>query len=58
MELGTSVDTFLSLVRAGLWENCDKFQASGFRLQVSDFNISRTARVPSRSREADGRWGG
>ena len=35
MGLGTSVDTFLSLVRAGLWENCDKFQASGFRFQES-----------------------
>ena len=28
MEFGTSVNTFLSLVRAGLWENCDKFQVS------------------------------
>lgn len=35
MEFGTSVNTFLSLVRAGLWENCDKFQASGFRFQES-----------------------
>ena len=24
-------EVFLALVRAGLWENCDKFQASGFR---------------------------
>ena len=26
---------FLSLVRAGLWENCDEFQVSGFKFQDS-----------------------